>query len=216
MNSPRLDTTRERKQANLATQMIANGSILLILISIMVMSFGVLLFESILSPGPTIPEPVSWTLEGPLPLERQRAVNRPPRLVTLFVYPKDIDRLARTLEIDVSRHGGRTLSNKHNRILTFVVPKQYMERIQPLIVSSGTRQRAASYTQWVATAVPEPEPELGWAMPDTTVRFHLRFPLTAHPATLPMMAVTSSIIAATFLAVLACGLIRRHTKTTRI
>ena len=182
--------------------------------SMMIMLVGIMTMESVLSPGPTIPNPVHQTVDAPLQEERQYTVQLTPRVVTLFVYPKDADRLARTLEVDVSRHGGWTMSNENNRDLTFAVSEEYLERIEPLIEASGTQQVGAAYNQWATTVVPNPNPQLHRARPDTAIRINLRFPLTANPATLPMMAVTGGTIVAAFLALLSCAIVHQCTKST--
>lgn len=204
-----------RRISGAVAERTAASWIWLMFATILASGLWLIVMEGPLSPGPTIPDPGSPAANIPLPTEQRYEPNQPPKVVALRVYPKDVDRLARTLELDVSRHGGWTISNKNNRTLTFAVSQQYLDRLQPLAETSDIPRVGAAYAQWIATAVPKPDPELTRAMLYTTVRFHLMSPLTAHPATLPVIAFAGSIIAATFLAVLTCGLVRWCTKVTK-
>ena len=198
--------------ANLAAQKTATRSVLAMTVSVMVLLVGIFLLESVLSPGPTIPHPPLQSLHITTQEERQRTVNPTLLIVTLFVYPKDADRLARTLEADVIRHGGWIISNPNDRNLTFAVSKQYLERMQLLIESTDFRQVGNGYTEWANAVVPNPNPELHRVTPDTTLRVNLRFPLVAHPASLLVMAVTGSITGAAFLTLLCCAVVYQCTR----
>ena len=199
--------------ANQAAPRVGLGLILLILASMMAMIFGVMAMESILSPGPTIPDPGQLIGEIPPPKEAQRTTKLSPQVLTLFVYPKDADRLARTIVLDVVRHGGQTIHNGNDRNITFAVSQQYLERLEPLVDSPGTiRQTGTAYALWAAREASKPDPELVREPPDTALYINLAYPLTAHPGTLPMMAVGGSVIGAAFLAMLICVIVYQTTK----
>ena len=200
---------RTRKFANAAAERTATGSILFMVAAMSTMLLWIFIMEGVLSPGPTIPDPGSLVARVPLPTEQQNKMNQSPKAVTLYVYPRDADRLARTLELDVSRHGGWTISNPNDRDLTFAVSQRYVDRIQLLVESGGIRRVQPAYALWVATSFPKPNLELGGVEPDTTLRINLRYPVAAHPATLPMLAATAIIVPATFLVLLICAIVYR-------
>ena len=128
------------------------------LASMMTMIFGVMTMESVLSPRPTIPDPSRLVNEIAQPKEAQHVRKLTPKVVTLFVYPKDADRLASIIVFDVVRHGGRTTHNGNDRNITFAVSEQYLERLEPLMDSPGTiRQVSTAYALWAAREASIPD-----------------------------------------------------------
>lgn len=212
MNTRRPFIERSMLFANLAAQKTAAGSVLAMTLSMAALLLGIFLLESVLSPGPTIPHPPLRSLPVTTSEARQQLFNPDPLIVTLFVYPKDADRLARTLEADVIRHGGWIRSNPNDRNLAFAISQQYLERMQLLIDSTDLRQVGNGYTEWANAVATIPSPELHRVPPDTVLRVNLRFPPAAHPASLPVMAVTGSIIGAAFLTLLCCVVVYRCTR----
>ena len=212
MNPRKSFIERSTLVANVAAQKTATGSMIAMSASMMTMLVGIFLMESILSPGPTIPHPHQQSLHSTTRAGREQMINPAQQIATLFVYPKDADRLAHTLEADVIRHGGWTMTNNNDRNLEFAVSEQYLDRIQPLIESPTVRQVDPGYTEWVADVFPNPDRELRRVTPNTTLYVNLKSPLAANPATLPMIAVTGSIIGGSILTLLCCAVVHQCTK----
>ena len=169
------------------------GTIFLSLVGTLV---GMFLFETIWSPGPTIPIPTGDPPASWLRKDRTTPENSVRRTVNLYVYPKDAVPLGRTLELDVIRHGGWTIANYNHREMTFAVSEPYLRRLQALIDDSGTRPVGAAYRRWAFDTVSNPEPKLRNAKPDLTINVVLRLPFLTNPATIWTAVIAGIIVGA--------------------
>ena len=201
-----------RRLAYRSAQQLATAAIVVMFLSMMTMTVGILILETAMTPGPTIPEP------GYQPGEFVPLGNRETPLdvfqtpVTLFVYPKDATRLAHNLEQDVALHGGWTIANYNNRDLIFAIPGEYIDRIRPLIEASGVAPVGTTYQRWVSSVAAYPDPSIDGAKTNTTISVHLRFPFAANPATLPTALITSVLIGAAFLTLIVCVVVCQATE----
>ena len=178
-----------------AGENVSTASVVIMFVSIMTMVCGVFLFETVLTPRPTIPMPNQngdhvLAKEGhPIPT---KSVGQS---MTLFMYPKDADRLARTLELDVAAHGGWTVRNDQNRHLTFAVSAPYLDRIQPLINDSGVEPVSKAYRDWAHMAGTGPDSMMIGSIADTSITVNLSRPAGLYPASRTTLMITGGVAA---------------------
>lgn len=168
-------------------------------LSLIAMICGAFLFETVLSPGPTIPAPTHRQEQMRAAETQTMPSGSPGQSYTLSVYPKDADRLARTLESDVSAHGGWTIRNDHDRSLTFAVSDQYLERIQPLINASGTGPVGKEYREYAHTVGNGPDPTLIGETTDTSLTVNLAPAPPFNDRSLITIGITGAVAAFAFL-----------------
>lgn len=182
-----------------SSENVSTASVVIMFFSIMTMVCGVFLFETVLTPGPTIPVPT----QGGAPVHAKEGHTIPIKStgqsLTLFVYSKDADRLARTLELDVADHGGWTVRNDQNRYLTFAVSEQYLDRIRPLINDSGVGPVGEAYRDWAHMAGDGPDPAIIGGIADTSITVNVSPPSAFNPSTLTTMVITGGLTAVAFL-----------------
>ena len=92
--------------------------------------------------------------------------------------------MVETLTRDVANHGGRTvLENPERSAWTFTVPHSYLQRIGPLIESSGDSIQNSAYRQWAKGIHQQPHDPTVTGPPNVLVTLRLGMPF-AHPITL--------------------------------
>ena len=162
---------------------------------------GAILLETMLGPGPTIPD------RPPAP-EEARSPEIPgmanhEKSITLHVLPKDRARLLRTIEWDATRHGGLLL-RELSLSTVLLVPEQYLRRLELLEEAARYPGPAPAYTRWANTVPGTPEPRLRGLPNDTRLEVGVRYKLVNHPKTMPLLKTAGAAMAAAAAAMLGC------------
>lgn len=198
---------RAARLANTAVRKTAIGWLCLLFASLPVIPLSTFVTEGLPAPGPTVPDPGTLPASALPPAEARSTASMERMTATLRVHPKDADRIQRTLALDIANHGGHALPHNRWHTRVFTVPRPYIDRITPMFEQPESGKLNEAYTRWTDTVLPEKDPSLRQLPPDTLLTVHLSYPLAAHPATLPLMAISATVAGLSAIAILICMLI---------